>query len=204
MRWVGACDFFGCSVAGVLHSREYERNRPLREHQTLLQDGEAGFWDTAYSHQPKEFFGRKSFTTLPPLYWEQRAHWTATRIDYSSGQRDFHHYSLTTRATAPTTARKHYHHSCEPRTLGATPAKQSAVPSACASTSLPCLPLPLSSCQARSENPTCDVLASQAATQDIQRIRLAIGSSLWAHCKSRRSSLRFHRDRCICLHCGYA
>jgi hypothetical protein len=160
-----------------------------------LQDGEAGFWDTAYSHQPKNCLDERA-SPPPAAILGPASPLDCSRIDYSSGQRDFH-YCLT---TVPTTARKHYHYSCEPRTLGATPAKQSAVQSACASTSLPATAAFL----ARSENPTCDALASQAATQHIQRICLAIGSLNWAHRKSRRSSLRFHLDRCICLHCGYA
>lgn len=73
----------------------------------------------------------------------------------------------------------------------ATPAKQSAapssLPSACASTSFPATSL--------CGNPTCDVLASQAATQHIQRLGLAIGCSHLAHCESHRVSLRFRCDR---------
>jgi len=61
MRWAGAGDFFRL-FCFLLHSREYEENRPLRAPDALAGRGSWLLGHCIFA-SAQELFGRKSFTT---------------------------------------------------------------------------------------------------------------------------------------------
>lgn len=82
MRWAAGAGDFSSAVlfpSPGLHSREYERNRPLRAPDALAGRGSWLLGHCIFA-SAQAILWTKQLYHRPPLYWDQRAHWTALAL----------------------------------------------------------------------------------------------------------------------------